>query len=161
MAANQNVTQLGAASAPIPLTALIYLALSPFGTTNDAKCTIANLIATILQNVNGFTAQQYFAETALTDGTSISWNLNTNQCSHVTLGGNRTLSNPTNMQAGATYILRVIQDGTGSRLLSYGTAYKWPSGVAPTLSTAAGAIDILTFYCDGTNMNGVANLNFS
>ena len=108
-----------------------------------------------------FTAQQNFGSSALSDGASISWNLNTAQVAHVTLGGNRTLANPTNMVNGGTYILRVVQDGTGSRTLAYGTAYKWPGGTAPTLSTAAGAVDILTFVSDGTNMYGVAQLAFS
>lgn len=41
----------------------------------------------------------------------------------VTLGGSRMLDNPTNMTDGATYILRVIQDGAGSRTLAYGANY--------------------------------------
>jgi hypothetical protein len=104
--------------------------------------------------VTNFTKQQYFGEATLTDGTNISWDLDTAQSAKVTLEGNRTLSNPTNMKAGATYILRVIQDGTGGRTLAYGNAYQWPSGITPTLSTGIGAIDLLSFYCDGTDMYG-------
>ncbi len=90
----------------------------------------------------------------LTDGVTIAWDVNNGAFAVVTLAGNRTLDNPTNMVAGASYALKVIQDGTGSRTLSYGSAYKWASGGAPTLSTAIGAIDILTFVSDGTNMYG-------
>jgi len=108
-----------------------------------------------------YTKQQNFNATTLTDAASISWNLDDNQVAAVTLGGNRTLSNPTNMKDGATYILRVVQDGTGSRTLAYGANYKWPGGTAPTLTTTASAVDILTFVSDGTNMYGVAQLNFS
>jgi hypothetical protein len=108
-----------------------------------------------------YTGQQYFAEATLVDAASIAWDLDTQQTAAVTLGGNRTLSNPTNMQAGGTYILRVIQDGIGSRTLAFDTAYKFPGGSAPVLSTGIGAIDILTFYSDGTNMNCVAQLDFS
>jgi len=90
---------------------------------------------------------------ALTDGTSIAWNMNLGEVATVTLGGNRTLSNPTNMKVG-TYILKVTQDGTGSRTLAYGNVYEWPSGTAPTLTTTAAAIDIISFYCDGTYMYG-------
>lgn len=107
------------------------------------------------------TKQIYFAETTLADGANISWDLDDNQTTEVTLAGNRTLDNPTNKQAGSTYILKVTQDGTGSRTLAYGSEYKWAGGVAPVLSTAAGAIDIITFYCDGTNMYGSALLSFS
>jgi len=111
--------------------------------------------------VHAFTKQQYFGEATLSDASSISWDLDSAQTAKVTLGGNRTLSAPSNMKAGATYILRVIQDGTGSRTLSLASAYKKAGGATLTLSTAAGAIDILSFYCDGTYMYLIPSLNFS
>ena len=99
---------------------------------------------------------------ALTDGSSIAWNLTLGVIATVTLGGNRTLANPTNILAGTTYCLKVTQDGTGSRTLAYGAAFKWPGGVAPVLSTAIGAIDILTFISfDGTTLDGVAQKAFA
>jgi hypothetical protein len=118
-------------------------------------------VAINLTNVNAFTGQQYFATATLTDAASITWNLNTQAVAKVTLGGNRTLANPTNMKDGGTYLVRVIQDGTGTRTLAYGTAYKFPGGVKPVLSTAINAVDILTFMSDGANMYGVSQLNFS
>jgi hypothetical protein len=108
-----------------------------------------------------FTAQQNFNNGSLSDGGTISWDVSTKQSTDVTLGGNRTLANPTNMVNHGTYILRVVQDGTGSRTLAYGSAYKWPGGVAPTLSTGAGDVDILTFVSDGTNMYGSCLKDFS
>lgn len=90
----------------------------------------------------------------LTDAASISWNVANGVTATVTLGGNRTLANPTNLRDGASYALIVKQDATGSRTLAYGTAFKWPSGAAPVLSTAANAIDLLTFIYDGTNLYG-------
>lgn len=108
-----------------------------------------------------FTAQQNFAQATLTDGSSISWDLSAAQAAIVTLGGNRTLANPSNLVAGGTYVLIVVQDGTGTRTLAYGTAYKWPGGTAPTLSTAAGSIDVLTFISDGTKMLGFVGKDFS
>jgi len=97
---------------------------------------------------------------ALTDASSISWNLDTAPFATVTLGGNRTLANPPLVQPG-NYVLIVKQDGTGSRTLSYGSNFKWPSGSAPTLSAAANAIDMLSFVCDGTNIYGVAQKGFA
>jgi hypothetical protein len=70
----------------------------------------------------------------------------------VTLGGNRTLSNPTNLAAGMHLMWRIKQDGTGNRTLAYGTAFKFPGGVVPTLSTTANALDILTGVTDGTTV---------
>jgi len=109
-----------------------------------------------------WTKTQNFNATTLTDGASIAWDLESNQVCSVTLGGNRTLANPTNMVDGATYILIVKQDGTGTRTLAYGTAYKWEGGTAPTLTTTATTgIDILTFVSDGSSMFGVAAQDFS
>ena len=119
----------------------------------------ANAAATNV--VNNYTKTQYFGTTTLTDGATINWDTDSNQVCTVTLGGNRTMAAPTNMKDGATYILRIIQDGTGSRTITWNAAFKWAGGTAPTLSTVAGAIDIITFTSDGTNMYGVAQLNFS
>lgn len=57
--------------------------------------------------------------------------------------------------------LMLVQDGTGSRTATWPAAVKWPSGTAPTLSTAANSIDIITFYYDGTSYYGVDSLDFS
>jgi hypothetical protein len=99
-----------------------------------------------------WTRQQYFTETTLADGAGIDWNLAENQVAKVTLGGNRTLNAPTNMQAGATYILRIIQDATGSRTLTFNAAYKFPAGLDPTLTTTPNAVDIISCVSDGTSM---------
>ena len=112
-------------------------------------------------SVGAFTAQQYFVEATLTDGATINWDLDAAQSAKVTLGGNRTLANPSNMRAGGTYVLRVIQDGTGSRTLTLGANYRKAGGATLVLTTTAAAIDILSFYSDGTYMYLVPSLNFS
>ena len=99
-----------------------------------------------------FTAQQYFGTATLTDGANISWNVSAAQVAQVTLGGNRTFNAPTNLQNGAFYSLCVIQDGTGSRTLSWNSVFDWDSGTAPILSTAANAKDFFIFRSDGTNL---------
>lgn len=115
--------------------------------------------------VTAFSAQQYFAAQSLTDASPITWNLQTQQAATVLLtsaiGSTRQLQNPTNQQAGATYTLLVQQSSTGSNALTYGTAYIFPGGTKPTLSTANNAKDVLTFISDGTNMYGVAQLAFA
>ena len=111
--------------------------------------------------VTGFTAQQYAAASALTAGTTVSWNLNSAQAATLSPAQNFTLSNPTNMQAGGTYTLVITQDGTGSRLITWGSAYKFSGGSKFVLSTAASAVDIITFYSDGTNMYAVGQAAFS
>lgn len=96
----------------------------------------------------------------LTDAATINWDMNSGAIAQVTLGGNRAMAAPTNLKKG-TYILYVIQDATGSRTLSWNAAFKWAGGTAPTLSTAAGAKDILTFVCDGTNLYGAIQKAFA
>lgn len=99
-----------------------------------------------------FTAQQYFGTSTLTDGANISWAVASAQVAQVTLGGNRTFNAPTGMVNGGFYALLVIQDGTGSRTLSWNSVFKWDSGTAPILSTAANAKDFFIFRSDGTNL---------
>lgn len=93
------------------------------------------------------------ASQILTDSASISWNLSNGTVATITLGGNRTLANATNKRVGS-YILHVYQDGTGNRSLSFESEYKWPAGVAPTVSTTANSHDVFSFVCDGTFLYG-------
>lgn len=116
-------------------------------TAPDADVTIAGL-----EKAQEFTKTQNFNATTLVDGASISWDASANQVTSVTLAGNRTLAAPTNLVDGAVYLLMVIQDGTGSRTLSYNAVFKFTGGTAPTLTTTAAAKDILVFYSDGTNL---------
>ena len=98
----------------------------------------------------------------LTDGATISWSMASGNMAKVTLGGNRTMSAPTNLTAGRNYWLIVIQDGTGSRTITWNSVFKWVGGSAPTLTTTASAIDIFEFICyDGTNLQGVGQFAFS
>jgi len=62
-------------------------------------------------------------------------------------GANNTLAAPTSASGGQTGQIIVRQDGTGSRLLSYSGGWQFTGGSAPTLSTAAGSTDALTYYC--------------
>ena len=65
------------------------------------------------------------------------------------------------MSAGGTYVMQVTQDGTGGHAMSWGTAYKWADGLAPTITTQANAVDLLVFYSDGATMYGSQQRNFS
>jgi hypothetical protein len=81
----------------------------------------------------------------LTDGVNISVDLDIGQNYIVTLGGNRTLDNPTNCTSGQVGSIFVLQDGTGSRTLAYGTSWEFPAGTAPTLSTSINSMDRLDY----------------
>lgn len=128
--------------------------LGAVGTADAAVVTgswdFDNLVQ-FLKNVEFQQKVFWDAVQTLTDGANIAWNLETSNFAKVTLGGNRTLDNPTNKSIGV-WELEVAQDVTGSRTLAYGTDYKFGDLGAPTLSTGANKRDFLNFYCDGTNM---------
>lgn len=105
-----------------------------------------------LAAANVWTKNQSVAPHALTDGSSIATDASLSNNFTVTLGGNRTLANPTNLAAGMWLHWTITQDGTGSRTLAYGSDFKWSGGVAPTLSTAAGAVDTVSAYCNGSTL---------
>ncbi len=73
-----------------------------------------------------------------------------------------TLANPTNITAGQSGLIVVNQSATGSdTITSYGGDWKWPGGVAPTLSTGASAVDVFSYYViDATHIALVSQLNF-
>jgi hypothetical protein len=98
----------------------------------------------------------------LTDGATITPDFDANQNFTVTLGGNRTLANPTNVDAGQTGSIFVVQDATGGRTLSFGANWKFAGGTAPTLSTGANAVDRIDYIVkSSTEIHAVATLNLS
>lgn len=92
-----------------------------------------------------FTAGQRGEITALTDGATITADFADSNHFSVTLGGNRTLANPTNLTAGQSGCIWITQDGTGSRTLAYGSYWDFTGGTAPTLTTTASAVDCLVY----------------
>jgi hypothetical protein len=91
------------------------------------------------------------ANTALTDAATVAWDTTNQVATFTFVSSNRTFGAPTNLKNGAFYALAVIQNG-GSNTLTWNSVFKWASGTAPTLSTAAGAKDYFTFRSDGTNL---------
>jgi hypothetical protein len=123
----------------------------------------ANDANTVLDDeVNTFTAAQRGSITALSDGANISTNFALNNHFSVTLAGNRTLDNPSNIVAGQSGSIFVTQDGTGSRTLAYGSQWDFVGGTAPTLSTTASAIDRIDYVVRTTSsIHAIASLAVS
>ena len=88
---------------------------------------------------------------ALTDGATITPNFSAANYFSLTIGGVRTLANPTNQTAGQSGTIVITQDGTGGRTLAYGSNYKFPGGTVPTLTTTAGAVDTLVYYVESAS----------
>jgi len=59
-----------------------------------------------------------------------------------------------------TLMLTLIQDGTGSRTVTWPATVKWPSGTAPTLTTTANARDKVALDWDGTQYDGQCAKDF-
>lgn len=91
-------------------------------------------------------AAQRGAITTLTDAATVTPNFATTNNFAWTIGGNRTLAAPSNQVAGQSGIIAITQDGTGGRVITWNAAYKFANGVKPSLSTAAGAVDLVAYY---------------
>jgi hypothetical protein len=152
--ANEAQTTLGATSTG----KAVFTAVD----ATAARAAIGAVIGTNVQAYNAsiattntsqtFTAQQVPFNGTLTDGATINWNGNTNgQVVAVTLTGNRTMAAPTNIQSRALYLMRVTQDATGSRTLTWNAAFKFGGSGAPTLTTTASKVDILSFVGGASN----------
>ena len=115
-----------------------------------------------LSTANTWTAGQRAEITALTDGATITLNLNDSNNYSVTLGGNRTIANPTNITAGQSGSIFISQDGSGSRTVSWGSYWDWSGDAAPTLSTGANQVDRIDYVVrSATSIHAVATLNYS
>lgn len=92
------------------------------------------------------TAYLETAPSITNSGTAVTLSLSSGTVLSYTLTGNCTFTMPT-ATSGTSFILKVIQDGTGSRTATF-TGVKWPGGTAPTITTTASTgLDILSFVC--------------
>ena len=91
----------------------------------------------------------YIAEVALTDASTITWNAATQPVAKVTLAASRTLGLPANPVNGQFISLLIIQDGTGSRTITWNAAYEFAADTAPTLTATANLGDLFTFRYNG------------
>jgi len=97
-----------------------------------------------------FAAAAVNPEATLTDASTISWNVLTSPVAKVTLGANRTLGAGSGAIAGQFVSLLIIQDGTGSRTVSFNAAYEFKDDTAPTLTTTAAKGDLFVFRYNGS-----------
>jgi hypothetical protein len=130
-------------------------------TSNNSAKTMA-----LLENVQTFTAAQRAAITTLTDAATVTPDFSLNNNFTITLnvaGSSRTIANPTNLVAGQSGSLFVIQDGTGSRTITWGSYWDWAAGgTAPILSTAANAVDRIDYIVrSSTSIHAVWTGNYS
>lgn len=112
-----------------------------------------NATATQYNNLRGDAILGLRAVGSETDGATITFDLSDKTKTNirtVTLGGNRTLA-LSNVSTGQVFVIRLVQDATGSRTVTWWSTIKWPGATAPTLTTTANRTDVFGFICTGTN----------
>lgn len=101
-----------------------------------------------LDTVNVFTKKQMVASVELVQGSSVTpTNADSNSFT-LTANQNFLLVNPDGSPSdpGANITIVIEQDDTGSRLISYDSAYTFPVGHDKTLSTAPNSVDMLVCF---------------
>lgn len=114
-------------------------------TLPSSSCTLASTTATA----------EYDAGNS---GSTLTLDFNNGEAQKVTMTASCTFtfSNPQN---GASYVLKLVQGGSGSYTATWPGTVKW-AGSAPTLSTSVGKIDLITFYYDGTSYYGNSSIGY-
>jgi len=158
----------GSADATLTSNGTHNLILDTNSGTNSSNITIvdgANGDIEFTNNGTGnvkFNDAAYFPEATLTDASTISWDTQAAPVAKVTLTDNRTLGAGSNAVAGQFVSLLVIQDGTGSRTLSFNAVYEFTEDTAPTLTTTASKGDLFVFRYNGSKFLEVGrNLNLT
>lgn len=153
IATKENTANKGAASG--------YCGLDGSGLVDDTDLSSNVFLLDTPQNVASGKGD---TTVTLTDGATITPDCDNGNTWYVTLGGSRSFANATNPRDGQTVTLFIEQGGTGSYTLTWGSAYKFAGGAAPTLTTTVGGIDILTMKYNTANAAWyvvVSGLDFS
>ena len=126
---------------------LNYSDLATLGTSAASKVLSANA-----NNLTTISGAVLCTEDTLTDQATIAWDVIASPVAKVTLGANRTIAAPsgTSPAAGQFVALTVIQDGTGSRTLTWNAVYEFKDDTAPTLTTTAAKGDLFVFKYNGS-----------
>lgn len=115
---------------------------SDFTVTSGAVTLNASIA--LLNTQNTWQKAQSYAISALTSAASITPDFSLSNVFTLTAGSNFTLTNPTNVVAGTTYLIIITQDATGGRTITFGANYLFGAGAVKTLSTVAGKRDIIS-----------------
>ena len=152
---------------PVSSADVRYVAVSTDSTITSAKtftsATTFSAITTFTSTVVGNGAQAYSSPVSVAVVTSaVSLDFATGNNFTTILNGNVSIANPVNPQPGQSGIIYVLQDGAGFRTMSFNANWKFEGGTAPTLSTAASAVDALIYNVrTSTAISGFVITNMS
>ena len=100
--------------------------------------------------------------TSLTSSASITIDFNAGNNFSCTLAHSGAFAQPSNQTVGQSGSIVLTQDGSGSRVFTWHGDFEWAGGAAPTLSTAAGAVDRIDYYIAAANkIHAVASLGMA
>jgi len=99
---------------------------------------------------SSFTRAALNPEATLSDGATPAWNALTEPVAKITIAGNRTIGAASGGVTGQFISLLIIQDGTGSRTMTWNAAYEFKDDTAPTLTTTAAKGDLFVFRYNGS-----------
>jgi hypothetical protein len=157
---------------PAGPTAAVSTNTTQLATTAFVVAEIADEVGTTVQAFDAdtaktdvaqtFTAAQRGTITTLTSGATVTPDFAASNNYTLTLGQNLTIANPTNLTAGQSGSIFLVQDGTGSRTASWGSYWDFAGGTAPVLTTTAAGIDRIDYVVrSGTSIHAVATLAYS
>lgn len=86
----------------------------------------------------------------VTDGASPTFDRGLGKYQKLTLGANRTLA-VSNMNVGDALVVKLIQDATGGRTVTWWSGISWQDGTTPTLSAVANKADTFVIIKTGTS----------
>jgi len=130
---------------------LVNIAISLYSFTPNTKAESAKVNAnfTALKNEVEDLRDEKTLKTVSDDNT-ITFDLDTSHFFTVTLGGNRALA-VAHAKSNEAFVIRLVQDSSGNRTVTWWSGIRWPGGTAPTLTTTPNAVDAFGFICTGEN----------
>jgi hypothetical protein len=101
----------------------------------------------VLSGAQTFSGGQRGLVSVVNYATGIALDLATNNNFEITLTGNTTLQNPSNVVSGQAGTVTIIQGSSGNTM-AFGASWQYPggSGSTPSLTATSGATDVLAYY---------------
>ena len=134
-----------------------YSDLATLGTTAASKIFTADA-----NNLTAISGAVVLTEDTLTFDATQDWDVRASPVAKVTLTANVTFDAPTNPTTGQYIAIVCIQDGTGSRTISWNAVFEFKDDTTPTATTTASKGDMFTFRYNGGKWLEVGrNLNLT
>ena len=131
------------------------------GDASATTLSVGAITATTINASSDVTAKRYklTMPSNITAAATTNIDLSTGNVFTVSMGTNITTLTFTNLGVG-TYLIKFVQDATGTRDVTFPLAWKWAGGVIPSLTNTANKLDIVTLIYDGNTYYATIVQNF-